>query len=105
MAPRVDVDEFVDVVVGAEVVDVLLAVELGLVAVDGAAWSGGRCAGELGEVVVVPGVGVVELVDVVIGPDVVDVLLLIERGFVAIDRAARRGRRCACQLGEIVMDP
>ena len=34
MVPGVGVEELVDVVVGAEVVDVLLAVELGLVSVD-----------------------------------------------------------------------
>ncbi len=105
VVPCVGVDEFVDVVVSAEIVDVLLAVELGLVSVDRASWSGRGCAGQLSEVVVTPCVGVVELVDVVVGAKVVDVLLLIEGGLVSVDRASRSGRGCAGQLSEIVMAP
>ena len=85
VVPGVGVEELVDVVVGAEVVDVLLAVELGLVAVDRASRSGRGRAGLLGEVVVAPGVGVDEFVDVVVGSDVVDVLLLVELGLVSVD--------------------
>jgi hypothetical protein len=54
---------------------------------------------------VVPRAGVDELVDVVIGSDVIDVLLAVELGLVAVDRRSCRGRRCAGQLGEVVMAP
>jgi hypothetical protein len=67
VAPGVGVDELVDVVVGAQEVDVLLLIERSLVSVDRASGSGCGCAGQLGEVVVMPGVGVDELVDVVVG--------------------------------------
>ncbi len=78
MVPRADVEELVDVVVGAKVVDVLLIVEGGLVSVERASLGGRRRVRQLGEVVVVPCVGVDELVDVVVRAEVVDVLLAVE---------------------------
>src|SRR5260370_1366808 len=105
MAPWVGGEERGDGVVGAEVAELLLVVERGLVSVDRACWSGRGCVGQLSEVVVLPCVGVVELVDVVVGAKVVDVLLLIEGGLVSVDRASRSGRGCTGQLGEIVMAP
>jgi hypothetical protein len=67
----------VDVIVGTEVVDVLLLVEGGFVSVDRTSGSGWRCAGQLGEIVMTPCVGEVELVDVVVCSDVIDVLLVV----------------------------
>jgi hypothetical protein len=79
--------EDVEVVTGeTEVVDVLLVVEGGYIAVE-TAWKrdGGR-TGELGEIVVMPAVIGVKLDDVDVATDdtqVVDVLLVIEGGLVA----------------------
>src|SRR5258707_772609 len=99
MQPHVDVDELVDVIVCAQEVDVLLLVEGGLIAVYWASWCGGGSFGQLGEVVMAPCVGVEELVDVVVGADVVDVLLVVEGGFVSVDGASRSGCGCAGELG------
>jgi hypothetical protein len=79
--------EDVEVVTGdTEVVDVLLVVEGGYVAVETAWKRGGRRTGELGEIVVMPDVIVVKLEDVDVATDdtqEIDVLLLIEGGLVA----------------------
>src|SRR5260370_23563406 len=83
----------------------LLIVEGGLVSVEGASLGGRGCGGQLAEVVVVPRVGVDELVDVVVGAEVVDVLLAVEGGFVSIDRASWSSQGCAGQLGEVVVMP
>src|SRR5260370_9280564 len=80
-------------------------VEGGLVAGEGASLGGRGCAGQLAEVVVVPRVGVDELVDVVVGAEVVDVLLAVEGGFVSVDGASWGGQGCAGELGEIVVGP
>jgi hypothetical protein len=52
--PRVDVNEFVDVIVGTKEVDMLLVVEGRLVAIDRRSCRGRRCAGQWGEVVMAP---------------------------------------------------
>src|SRR5712664_1118891 len=96
MAPCVGVVELVDVVVGSDVVDVLLVVELGLISVDVTSGGGRGCGGELGEVVVVPLAVVEQLVDVIVGADEVDVLLVVERGLVSVDAPAPSPRRCGC---------
>ena len=106
MAPRIGEDQLVDVVVCPQEVDVLLIVEGGLVAVDRASrCGGGRRVRQLGEVVVSPCIGEEQLVDVVVGSQIVDVLLLIEGGFVAIHRAAWSGGGCPGQLSQVVMVP
>src|SRR5260370_31198304 len=80
-------------------------VEGGLVAGEGASLGGRGCAGQLAEVVVVPRVGVDELVDVVVGAEVVDVLLAVEGGLVSVDRASRGCKGCAGQVGGVVVMP
>jgi hypothetical protein len=73
-AARVDIDEFVDVIIGAQKIDVSLVVGGGLIAVDRTTWSSSGCFGRLGEIVMTPFVGVEELVDMVVGADVVTVV-------------------------------
>src|SRR5260370_37930636 len=80
-------------------------VEGGLVAGEGASLGGRGCAGQLAEVVVVPRVGVDELVDVVVGAEVVDVLLAVEGGLVSVDGASRGWQECGGGAGGLVVRP
>jgi hypothetical protein len=102
MAPCVGEVELVDVVVGSDVVDVLLVVELGLVSIDVAARRGRRCGGEQSEVVLVPLIVVEQFVDVIVSADEVDVLLVVEGGLVSIDACPlawkHRGEGAGCLL-------
>jgi hypothetical protein len=89
-------------------VDVLLVVEVGHVAVERTWNIGGVSTGKLSEIVVVPGVVVVKLEDVNLVTDVsqeVDVLLVIEESFVAVDRSEDKRVWRTCELGEIVVMP
>src|SRR5260370_39232736 len=53
----------------------------------------------------VPRADVEELVDVVVGPEIVDVLLIVEGGLVSVQSASLGGKRRVRQLGEIVEVP
>src|SRR5260370_24497415 len=105
MAPCVGVVELVDVVVGSDVVDVLLVVELGLVAVDVTSGCGRGGAGEQGEIVVVPLTVVEQLVDVIVGADEVDVLLVVDGGLVFVDAAAVAWQQRADGAGGLLIRP
>src|SRR5580704_10772993 len=101
--------EFVDMEVDTDEVDVLLVVAGGHVAVGLAQEpTGGRGAGQLGEIVVMPRGIEIELEDVEVVPyetDVVDVLLMVERGHVAVETAWERGGWSTGEFGEIVVMP
>ena len=62
----------------------------GLIAVERASGSRVGRPGGLGQVVVRPAVLVDEFVHVAVGPDEVDVLLVVEGGLIAVKRAASR---------------
>jgi hypothetical protein len=95
--PGAIVIEFVDVVVDTEKVDVLLVVAGGFVAGESAhparvavqmqSHTSVRGASQFGEIVVVPGAIVIELVDMKVDTDEVDVLLVVEGGHVAVGLA------------------
>jgi hypothetical protein len=107
-----DVDLVTD---GSQEVDVLLVIEESLVAVDRSEDKRVRSTCQFGEIVVMPGVIVVEFVDVVVDTEEVDVLLVVAGGFIAGERAhpawvalqiqSLTGVRGASQLGEIVVVP
>ena len=103
--PRAVVVQLVDMAGGVEVVDVLLLVEGGLVAVRGRARDRRGCAGDGGEIIVRPRVGVIELVDVTVGVEEVDVLLIVEVGLVAVDGRAAGSCGRTGESGQIVMVP
>src|ERR1700731_4363929 len=97
--------ELVDVVVGADVVDVLTVIAEP-VAVQGGVggwWDG---VGACGEVVVDPvgAAGDVELVDVVVGADVVDVLAVVAES-VAVQGGVGGWWDGVGACGEVVVDP
>ena len=93
-----------------QVVHVLLAVELGRVPVQRPARSGGRrgAGRDRGQVVVPPVAAVVvQLVHVARCVQVIDVLLTVELGLVAVQRAASHGLRWAAlrDSGQVVVFP
>jgi hypothetical protein len=109
--PRAVVIELVDVVVSSDEVDVLLFVEVARVAIKPKSTlcvDDRRSACELGEIVVMPCGVVIELEDVDIVTDgrmEVDMLLVIEQGYVSIYRLYTHDRWSAGELSEIIEMP
>jgi hypothetical protein len=115
--PRPVIKQLVDMLIGSDEIDMVLVVAGGRRITSQRACpittlhlhhrAGGWSAGQVGEIVMVPGPVVVELIDMKIVSDKDDVLLVVAVGNVAVGTTANdvKGFWSAREVGEIVVMP
>src|SRR5215469_14622607 len=94
--------QLVHMIVRSDEIDVLLAVERGLVSVQSASRICDRRPGKYRQVVVMPLTVEVQLMHMIVRANEIDVLLVVKGRRVSVERASRRGRRRLRVVRQIV---